>query len=448
MSTTAASLPRTSADPPPSPLGTEAKQPPGLWLLFGVEMWERFSYYGMRALLVLYLVNGLGWGDADAARLYGNYTALVYLTPILGGYLADRFIGTRRSLVVGGVIIAAGHFSLAMPGMAFFYLGLGLIIVGTGFFKPNVSTMVGQLYGQNDPRRDAGFTIFYMGINLGAFLAPLLCGWLAAEFGWHYGFGAAGVGMLAGLGMYLWGRDRLLPGVGLAPRERPQAERADTERPLTGEEKRRVAAIFLVAFFVIFFFMAFEQSGSSMNLFADRHTDRTVGGFEVPTAWFQSINAFAILLFAPLFALLWMRLAARGKEPSTPTKMALGLVLLGLGFVLMAVAGWRADAGVRVSPAWLAAVYVLHTWGELCLSPVGLSLVTKLAPVRLAALLMGVWFLANFAANWLAGQAAALMERFGSLGGFFSLFVATSLGAGVVLFALSPMLRKLMNERR
>jgi POT family proton-dependent oligopeptide transporter len=411
-------------------------------------MWERFSYYGMRGILVLYLVNQLQWSDADASRLYGNYTALVYLTPILGGWLADRFIGTRRSLVLGGAVIAAGHFALAMPGMAAFYLGLALIIIGTGFFKPNVSTMVGQLYRQGDPRRDAGFTIFYMGINLGSFLAPLVCGWLAERVGWHYGFGAAGVGMVLGLLVYLWGRDRWLAGIGLPPQERTPAEAARAKEPLTRDEKRRVAAIFLTAFFVVFFWTAFEQSGSSMSLFADRNTDRMVGSFLIPTSWFQSINPLSILIFAPVFAALWTWLGRHGREPATPVKMGIGLLLLGLGFVAMVAAGAQADGGGLANPGWLAVAYLLHTWGELCLSPVGLSLVTKLAPARLAALLMGVWFLANFAANWLAGRTAALMGSFGSLAGFFSLFVASSVGAGIVLLMVSPVLRRLMNERR
>ena len=421
------------------------RQPRGLWLLFIVEMWERFSYYGMRALLVLYLVNELKWSDADASKLYGTYTGLVYLTPILGGYLADRLIGTRRSLVIGGIIIALGHFSLAVPGMTAFYLGLALIIIGTGFFKPNVSTMVGQLYRQGDSRRDAGFTIFYMGINLGAFLAPLVCGYLGEKVGWHYGFGAAGVGMVLGLLVYMWGVNKYLPGIGLAPTQEMRKEQAASRGPLTREEKQRVAVIFIVAFFVVFFWAAFEQAGASMNLFADRHTDTNLFGFEFPASWFQSVNPFAILICAPLFAQLWLGLGRTGREPPTPAKMAIGLLLLAAGFGIMVLGAARADTGIRVSPLWLVGAYTLHTWGELCLSPVGLSLVTKLAPLKFASLLMGVWFLANFFANLLAGQLSALMGEFSSLQSFFSIFLIAPAVAGVILLLLSPMLKRMMH---
>lgn len=444
--------------------------PRGLWLLFVVEMWERFSYYGMRALLVLYLVNEVGWTDAGASRLYGWYTGLVYLTPVIGGWLADRFVGTRRSLVVGGVTIAAGHFALAVQGTAFFYAGLALIIVGTGFFKPNVSTMVGQLYREGDPRRDAGFTIFYMGINTGAFIAPLLTALLAQQVGWHYGFGAAGVGMLLGLVIYLAARDRLLPGIGLAPeREIEREARAVKREPLTREERDRIWVIGITVFFVIFFWAAYEQAGASMNLFADRNTDLNPGagaldGIEavltvltlglwrpdlsqLPAAWFQSVNPLVVILFAPVFAWLWTRLRGAGLEPSTPVKMALGLMLLAGGFVVMVFAGSRASAGMLVSPLWLVAAYTLHSWGELCLSPVGLSLVSKLAPVRLAAMLMGSWFIANFAAGLLAGYLSSLMGRFDSLAGFFGMFVAMSAAAGLIFLALSPLLKRMMHGR-
>ncbi|HET6763134.1 MAG TPA: peptide MFS transporter [Longimicrobiaceae bacterium] len=417
--------------------------PRGLPLLFLVEMWERFSYYGMRGLLVLYLVNSLRWSDADAANLYGTYTGLVYLTPLLGGWLADRWLGTRRSLVIGGSVIAAGHFALALPSMASFYVGLGLIIVGTGFFKPNVSTMVGQLYAEGDPRRDSGFTLFYIGINLGSFLAALVCGGVAQQFGWHAGFASAGIGMLLGLCVYLWGRGRYLAGIGLAPTRAAQGARAETAAREAGAgDWRRVAALLVVFLFVIAFWAGFEQAGSSMNLFADRHTDRALGGFQIPTTWFQAINAFAILLFAPLFAWMWAALARRGREPSTPAKMVLGLVLLGLGFAFLAVGGRISDGGVRVSPVWLLGAYTLHTWGELCLSPVGLSYVTKVAPARFASLLMAAWFLANSAGNKIAGSAAAQSATMPS-GTFFSIFVVSSLGAAALLFFLVPVINRL-----
>lgn len=484
--------------------------PRGLALLFVVEMWERFSYYGMRALLVLYLVNALNWSDGDAARLYGAYTGLVYLTPLIGGYLADRLIGTRRSLVIGGILIALGHFTLALGppaagdglpvkdlgAMMPFYLGLALVVAGTGFFKPNVSTMVGQVYKQGDTRRDSGFTIFYMGINLGAFLAPLVCGYLGQRIGWHYGFGAAGVGMVLGLVIYMWGRDRYLPGIGLHAKHDPANAAAiaaeSMEQPwnawivflgatvgaglvflgagdihpvdLTirmaiagmgvaaaalaisgtrGEERNRVVALFIVVFFVIFFWMAFEQAGSSMNLFADRHTNMNLGGFEIPSSWFQSMNPMFILVFAPVFAVLWTVLERRGKEPSTAMKMVLGLVLLGIGFLFLAFAGRYVDRGMQVSALWLTLAYLFHTLGEICLSPVGLSYVTKVAPYKFASLLMGAWFLANAAANYLGGWLAAQTETITSQAQFFSIPVATSFGAAFLLLLLVPLLKRL-----
>jgi POT family proton-dependent oligopeptide transporter len=490
--------------------------PRGLGLLFITEMWERFSYYGMRAILVLYLVNALKWDTAHAANLYGTYTMLVFLTPVIGGYLADRFIGTRRSLVIGSIVISLGHFTLAFPGMTAFYIGLGLIIIGTGFFKSNVSTMVGQIYREGDPRRDAGFTIFYMGINTGAFLGPIVCGGLAqsTSFGWHYGFAAAGVGMLLGLIGYLWGRDRYLPGIGMSV-SRKEAAAAHNElgsvsnsdpdaNPLRnggagavagamvgwflgsgnllavlmgivigaalgvtllgshGEERKQVIALFIVVFFVIFFWAAYEQAGSSMNLFADKNTDLHAGSFMIPSSWFQSVNPAAILIFAPIFAGLWTSLGRRGREPSTALKMVLGLALLATGFLFLVVGGSRADQGVLVSPFWLVAAYTFHTLGELCLSPVGLSYVTKVAPVRFAGLLMGVWFLANAAANKIAGALAAYTPTPGEapqahatgLGGFiqsvsatnhgfYMIFVVAGFGGAALMLLFVPLLNRL-----
>jgi POT family proton-dependent oligopeptide transporter len=464
--------------------------PKGLGLLFLTEMWERFSYYGMRALLVLYLVNAQHWTAEKAATLYGNYTMLVFLTPLIGGYLADRVIGTRRSLVIGGIIIAAGHFTLALQGEAAFYIGLGLIIVGTGFFKSNVSTQVGQIYADGDARRDAGFTVFYMGINTGAFLGPIVCGYLAAspDWGWHYGFAAAGVGMLLGLITYVWGRERYLPGIGLPAFGVPAAkESAGTpiSNPMHGiggavvggalgflgggwlglamgsviggalgiailgshgEERRRVYAIFIVAFFVVFFWAAYEQAGSSMNLFADRNTDLTLGGHlskPIPAAWFQSVNAGFILMFSPVFAWIWMMLGRRKLEPSTAMKMVIGLALLGTGFVFMVVGAKGADQGLRVSWVWLTSAYLSHTLGELCLSPIGLSYVTKVAPVRFASLMMGVWFLANAAANKLAGTIAAMVEKIPTLTQFYTIFVVSSFSAAFLMLLCVPLLKRL-----
>ena len=321
------------------------KQPKGLYLLFNVEMWERFSFYGMRAFLFLFLVStagGFGWSKEKAGLLYALYTGSVYLTPLLGGFLADRFLGTHRSVVIGSVLIAAGHFCLAVASMPTFYTGLALIVLGTGFHKSNISTMVGQLYSEGDRRRDAAFTIFYMGINTGAFLGQIICGYLAKNprFGWHWGFGAAGVGMVIGTTIYILNKRRWLGTIGDVPAARaagnanPRGE-APPAQPLTSEQKRRIGAIAILGFFNIFFWSAFEQAGTSMNLFAEERTRRVFGGWEMPAPWFQSINALAIMLFAPVFAGLWTRLAARGREPSTPRKFVLALILVAAGFAVM-----------------------------------------------------------------------------------------------------------------
>jgi POT family proton-dependent oligopeptide transporter len=455
-----AAAPRAAANAAPTSAVKE-RQPPGLFLLFGVEMWERFSYYGMRALLILYLVdgqNGLGWDKPRAARLYGWYNSLVYLTPVMGGYLADRFIGTHRAMVIGGAIIAAGHFSMAVPSHTSFFLGLLLIIIGTGFFKANVSTMVGQLYREGDPRRDGGFTIFYMGINAGALVGPIVCGYLgeSPRWGWHYGFGAAGIGMVLGLLMYLRLKARYLPGIGLATnREAAVAARHESGGRLSRDERQRVLALFVIFFFVIFFWMAFEQAGSSMNLFASERVDRVAFGFHFPASWFQSVNPAVILIFAPIFAALWTSLGRKGREPSTPAKMAAAMVMMGLGFLVMVAGAARSDGGGRVSPLWLIGVYGLHTWAELCLSPIGLSAVTRLAPLKYASVFMGLWFLATSISELLAGQLAAVTDRigrgelyhlFGGQADFYFIFVVTSAAAAVGLMVLTPWLRRRMHE--
>jgi POT family proton-dependent oligopeptide transporter len=426
--------------------------PRGLALLFGVEMWERFSYYGMRALLVLYLVNGLHWKDADAASLYGTYTGLAYGVQMAGGIVADRWLGTKRCLVVGGAIIALGHFVLAIPAATAFYAGLALVVVGTGLFKPNVSTMVGQLYRPDDGRRDAGFTIFYFGINAGAFVAPFVTGYLGERVGWHWGFAAAGVGMLLGLGLFLWGHERYLRGVGSAPGGRAAADRAVAEETLTTtrvgrfapahDAGRRVVALLLVFAFAAVFWAGYEQAGSSLNLFTDRHTNRVVGHFEIPTSWFQTVQPLAVLLFALPFAALWQALARRGREPSTPMKMTAGLALLGTSFVIMMLAGRRADGGALVSPWWLVTTYVVQVLGEMCLSPVGLSYVTKVAPARYASLLMATWFFATALGNKLAGALASLAPSM-SNASFFLISVVTSLVAAALLLAMVPPIRRM-----
>jgi POT family proton-dependent oligopeptide transporter len=438
------------------------RQPPGLFLLFGVEMWERFSFYGMRAFLTLFLISkagGFGWSKEQASHLYGWYQGLVYLTPLLGGYLADRLLGTHRSIIIGGIIIASGHFCLAVPAKPTFFLGLALIILGTGFFKSNISTMVGQLYGEKDRRRDAAFTIFYMGINLGASLGQIVCPKLADAYNWHVGFSAAGFGMVLGLIVYLALKRRFLGTIGDVPARRVsrQAENAGTARqPLTALEKQGIAAIAILAFFNIFFWMAFEQAGSSMTFFAEERTRHVFLGFKILAPYFQSVNSLSVILLAPVFAWVWLRLEARGRAPSTPVRFALGLFLLGSGFIVLVIGARLSDGGVRVSPLWLIVTYVLHTCGELCLSPVGLSMVTKLAPARFASLAMGAWFFSFFISDLLAGLLAGTVEKvekgqvFHLLGGqadFFLMFVVSTFVAGAVLLTLSPLVKRLMAGR-
>lgn len=466
------------------------RHPRGLWVLFVTEMWERFSYYGMRALLVLYLVSttgqdgapvpnpGFGWNEADAYLLYGIYTWGVYLTPIAGGYLADRFLGTHRSLLLGGWIIAAGHVTLAAtelfgvtagaavslataPGaLLSFVAGLTLIVIGTGFFKPCASVMVGQLYAAGDRRRDAGFTYFYLGINLGAVSAPLVAGTLGETVGWHWGFGAAAVGMVLGMLVYQFLRPRYLPGIGLPP-ARPAAAAARARPRLDRVARQRIGVILILAFLGnVAFWTAFEQAGSSMNVFAAQSTDRTLWGLldaPFPATWYQSVNPAAVIVFAPLFAWLWIWLGRRGREPSAPLKFALGLWLLGLAFLAMVAGALEARDGGLAGPQWLLITFVVYTWGELCLSPVGLAMVTRLAPAHLQSLLMGVWFFTFSLANLLAGLAArlsvALQEGtltfvLPGLAGFYLLLVIVPIGMGLLIFALRPLLERWMHGAR
>jgi POT family proton-dependent oligopeptide transporter len=438
------------------------KQPRGLYLIFGVEMWERFSFYGMRAMLVFFLTDvqrgGFGWSKASADRLFGLYGLLAYALPMGGGWLADRFIGTHRSIIIGGCIIAAGHFCLAIPATPTFFLGLGLVVLGTGFFKPNVSTMVGQLYGPHDPRRDGGYTLYYMGVNVGALLGPLVCGYLAESprWGWHYGFGAAGVGMVLGLLLYLRLKARYLPGIGLAPSPRSAAGPTTPAMPLTRVERHGLIALVIIILFTIPFWAAFEQTGTSMNFFAAERTRRVVFGHTLPATWFQSVNSAFLLASAPIFAWMWTALARRGREPSTPVKMGAALMLMAIGFVFMVVGARLSDGGALVSPLWLVATYAFHTFGELWLSPIGLSTVSKLAPTRLTSLMMGVWFFGTGTAEYLAGHMASLTERvergemFHLLGGqadFFLIFVISSVVTGLLLFALAPLVRRLSHGR-
>ena len=488
----------------PQPPGAEwFGHPRGLATLFFTEMWERFSYYGMRALLVLFMTDlaargGLGMTDTAATAIYGLYTFSVYAVALPGGWIADRLIGQRHAVLHGGIIIAAGHFLLAVPALAAFYGGLALIVIGTGLLKPNMSAIVADLYPEGGARRDAGFSIYYMGINVGAFAGPIICGYLGEGINWHLGFGAAGVGMLAGVVQYVWGW-RHLAEAGQPP-QRTRGERAASLRSLwvglavavavgllllvlqsagavalsivgiaraagilitalvivyfayvlllgglEPQERRRVAVIPVLFLAAAVFWSGFEQAGSSMNLFAERLTDRTVLGWEAPASWLQSVNPLFIVLLAPLFGSLWVALGAR--NPSIPVKFALGLAQLGAGFLVLAWGSTFADGPGGVSPMWLVVTYFFHTTGELCLSPVGLSSITKLSPKRLVGQMMGIWFMASALGSLLAGLVAGLIESL-PLPQLFGAVGLIALGAGVVLGVVSGPVRRLAGDVR
>ncbi len=431
--------------------------PRGLSTLFFTEMWERFSYYGMRAFLILYMtapvaVGGLGFDVPRASSVYGTYTGSVWVTPILGGLVADRILGAYRSVLLGGIVIALGHFTLALRALPFFYTGLALIVIGTGLLKPNATTLVGSLYEEQDARRDAGFSIFYMGINLGAFIGPLLAGGLAQKVDWHLGFACAGVGMTLGLIQYVLGRDRLRPAM-----ERV-ASRVRRAAPVAGAPARagggailgftpvewgRIAAVVVFFVFAALFWAAYEQAASTLNLFVDRFADRTVLGWTAPSSWFVAIQPLFVILLSGVFAWLWVWLGPR--EPSTPAKFSLGLLFVGLSFVLLLPAGAIAQrgGGVLVSSLWLVGAYFLQVVGELCLSPVGNSAVTKLAPPRIVGMMMGVWFLSIGAGNKLAGWVAGLSASV-PLTTLFGGLAAVTLVAALVLFFLLQPVRRLM----
>ena len=406
--------------------------PRGLSVLFFTEMWERFSYYGMRSLLILFMIaplagGGLGFSTQRAAWIYGTYTMAVYALSIPGGWIADRLIGHYRAVLTGGCLIAAGHFSMAIPRIETFFFGLTLIVFGTGMLKPNVSTLVGSLYTPEDQRRDSGFSIFYMGINIGAMSSPLICGWLGQRVNWHAGFAAAGVGMLLGLTQYVLGRRWLKSALPTRGEKVREAE----ARGLTRDEWRRVGAILALFIFTILFWGAFEQAGSTLTLFADRHTRLSILGWSFPSSWFQSEQPLFVIALAPVFAWLWIRLGRR--EPSSATKFSLGLILVGAGYFVIVPAAFMAQSQhLRVSPGWLTALYLLHTLGELCLSPVGLSLVTKVAPRQIVGLLMGFWFLATAIGNFLAGWVAGFADKV-PLGRLFAINCAVVVGAGALL---------------
>ncbi len=428
--------------------------PKGLYILFFTEMWERFSYYGMRALLVYYMVKHLMFSHAEASQIYGLYTGLVYLTPFFGGLLADRVLGQRRTVILGGVLMALGHFVMVFESL--FYPALALLILGNGAFKPNISTQVGNLYPPGDPRRDRAFSIFYVGINLGAFMAPLICGTLGEIYGWHYGFGAAGVGMMVGLCIYLWGRRWLAPD-NLDRRASEQASpKTGTEAspdlradPATqANDRNRIVGLVVICLVVMLFWAAFEQQGNTIAMFADVDTDRHVLGWEVPATWFQSLNPMFIFLFTPLITTFWAWQARRGREPSSPAKMAIGCFLLGASFlVLLSPARTFAMDGIPVSMFWLIGFSAVLTMGELYLSPVGLSLVTKLAPARMVSMLMGVWFLAQFAGNFLAGYLGHFWDIWPEEQ-FFLMVAGVAALAGVIITSLLKRLNQAMAQGR
>ena len=529
--------------------------PKGLYLLFVTEMAERFSYYGMRALFVLYLVAAF-FNSADASQIYGSYTGLVYLTPLLGGYIADRYWGNRRSIIVGGIVMAIGQFLMfasacvvqqsiftdpAAGGvisnqvnnglaLTLMFIGLGALIIGNGFFKPNISTMVGDLYAPQDHRKDSAFTIFYMGINTGALIAPLVCGSVASNGNWmnpgafKWGFFCAGVAMILSVVVFMLGKKKYLNtpeglAIGLPPSKSPLMHLKDlkeeqehaaqhvekvknsplrlwgcligaivlcvvfslevdnfndyisaaiyaisialpifiiTDKGLSNVEKQRIGVIYIIAVFVIFFWSAFEQAGSSLTIFADQQCDRTIGNWEMPTTWFQSINPIVVVAFAPIMATLWETLAKHKMEPASPVKQAIGLLLLAVGYAIIAFGTNGLADGQKASMWWLFALYFIHTIGELSLSPIGLSMVNKLSPIHLASLLMGVWFMSNAASNILAGKLATLLPtaeqpvhsflgfQITNLTDFFTLFAVMAGAAAVLLFCLCPLLKKMM----
>lgn len=484
--------------------------PKGLYSLFFTEMWERFSYYGMRALLTIFLTaelatGGFGMDRGESLAIYGIFTGLVYVTPLIGGWFADKIIGQRKAIYIGGITMAIGQFLLAYSAsnslienidsrLFVFYLGLGVLILGNGFFKPNISTIVGDLYDNNDPRKDGGFTIFYMGINIGAFLSPFVAGTLGEKVGWPYGYLAAGIGMLLGV-IWFYARRNTLEDLGFPPK----ADKAGRTSLIAKDWKdiilysianfvivlgilkfwgatpdlvhtivvwvialagggfllysiisgtsgstewTRVVVIVVLAFFNIVFWAGFEQAGGTFNLFAQENTNRMIGNWEIPTTWFQNINPIAIVTLAPIFSILWIRLSKSSLNPRTPIKFALAMFIGAFAFYIMTLASNQAEGGNLISPMWLVVVYVLLTIGELMLSPIGLSMVTKLSPSKIVSIMMGVWMFSFAIGNYLAATLEAILETYQfELYPFITWLMA---GSGVALLALSPILNKFM----
>jgi POT family proton-dependent oligopeptide transporter len=437
--------------------------PRGLTTLFFTELWERFSYYGMRAILVLYMVapvaqGGLAFDTKHATSIYGTYTMSVYLTALPGGLIADRWLGPRLAVLFGGIIIACGHFSMVFQSLTFFYAGMVLIAIGTGLLKPNISAMVGGLYSENDPRRDSGFSIFYMGINIGAVLAPLVVGFLAQHEGfrsfvasmgfnpatsWHWGFGAAGIGMTIGLIIFVLNRKQLAGASEKVSRKAGELT-VTNKQPLTGSDWKRIGAIFIFFLFTILFWGAYEQKGASLNLLAKALVRTEVFGFNFPSSWLQSCTPLFVILLAPIFSYLWVRLG--DKQPSSPVKFTFGLLFIGLAYVLL-VPGVAMTASGKISPLWLVGLYFLEVVGEMCLSPVGLSTVTKLAPVKLVGIMMGVWFLAASFGSKLAGYLSGFyVPDSATLVKLYAGIAAGLLISAALLALLTPRVKRLMGE--
>ncbi len=414
----------------------KARHPAGLYVLFFTEMWERFSYYGMRSLLVYYMIKHLQFTQERSSQIYGLYTGFVYFTPLFGGMLADRLIGQRRIVILGAVLMAIGHFMMAVESM--FFPALLFLILGNGAFKPNISTQVGALYPAGDHRRDRAFSIFYMGINLGAFFSPLVCGTLGEKIGYHWGFGAAGVGMIIGLLVYLSGQKHLAPDL---ITQKKASKRQTSSEPMTAGEWLKIGAIFVMMALSIVFWSVYEQQGNTLALWADAHTDRMIFGWKMPASWFQSFNPLMIFMLVPLLNIVWDRQDRRGKEPSSITKMGTGCILLAAAFLILILPARQLAAVPRASILWLAACALVLTIGEIYFSPIGLSLVTKIAPARMVSMMMGVWFLSSFFGNYLSGYLGTFWEKMPKAN-YFLLMFALSFTAGLAFFALLKPLKK------
>jgi POT family proton-dependent oligopeptide transporter len=421
------------------------RHPPGLYVLFFTEMWERFSYYGMRSLLVYYMIKHLQITQERSSQIYGLYTGFVYFTPLFGGMLADRVLGQRRTVIVGGVLMAIGHFLMAFENL--FYGALLFLILGNGAFKPNISTQVGALYAPGDHRRDRAFSLFYMGINLGAFFSPLVCGTLGEKIGFSWGFSAAGVGMIIGLLVYLGGQKYLAPDL-IMQNKRP--EQRKYSEPMTREDWLKIAAIFVMMALSVVFWSVYEQQGNTMALWADANTDRMIFGWEMPASWFQSFNPLMIFILVPVLNMFWTRQDRRGKEPSSIAKMGIGCMLLGAAFLILIPPARELAVTPKASLWWLTACTFVLTIGEVYLSPIGLSLVTKIAPARIVSMMMGVWFLSSFFGNYLSGYLGTFWEKM-PRENYFLLMFALSFAAGLAFLALLKPLKKaigLVNQAR